>query len=283
MCRLKPYVEAVGVPSGRAFSVVAKLVREVVSKDYILSSLKDRVAIVTGGSKGIGAGIAKALAAKGARVVVSYVSDKAGADGVVKAIKDAGGQAFAVKADASIKTEADSLVQSAVERFGQLDILVNNGGIYQYGVPIEESTEELYHRQFDINVLGTFLVTQSALNHLGKGASIVNISSGATKMTPAYSAIYSATKGAIDAMTRVLSRELGPRGIRVNAVNPGLVETEGTQAGGYLEGATRAWAEGAAALGRLGRVDDIAPVVVFLASDDARWLTGEIIYATGGM
>ncbi len=187
-----------------------------------------------------------------------------------------------MRADISRKVEAAALVAAAIDRFGHLDIVVNNGGIVAYA-SIEESSEELYRRLFDANVLGIFLLTQAALKYLERGASIINISSGSTKMTPPQSSLYSATKGAVDIFSRVLARELGPRGIRVNTVNPGLVETEGTRSGGFLEGASRSWAEQAAALGRIGQVDDIAPVVAFLASDDARWLTGEVLYATGGM
>ncbi|WP_028933515.1 glucose 1-dehydrogenase [Pseudonocardia spinosispora] len=247
-----------------------------------MKKLGGKVAIVTGASRGIGAEIAKTLAGEGVAVVAHYFSRKEAADQVVRDITAAGGQACAMRADISRKVEAAALVAAAIDRFGHLDIVVNNGGIVAYA-SIEESSEELYRRLFDANVLGIFLLTQAALKYLERGASIINISSGSTKMTPPQSSLYSATKGAVDIFSRVLARELGPRGIRVNTVNPGLVETEGTRSGGFLEGASRSWAEQAAALGRIGQVDDIAPVVAFLASDDARWLTGEVLYATGGM
>ncbi|HEY0686236.1 MAG TPA: glucose 1-dehydrogenase [Steroidobacter sp.] len=247
-----------------------------------MSKLKDKVAIVTGASKGIGAGIARQLAADGAKVVVNYASSKGGADKVVADIEAAGGKAVAVGADVRNKTEVEGLVKAAIDNFGRLDIVVNNSGIYQFA-KIEETTEELYRKQFDINVLGPLLVVAAAAPHLGKGGSIINISSVVTRVLPAESAIYSGTKGALDAITGVLSRELAPRGIRVNAVNPGLIETEGTHTAGVMGSDFQTWNESQTPLGRIGQVEDIAPIVSYLASDDARWVTGEIILAAGGM
>lgn len=247
-----------------------------------MNKLKDKVAIVTGASKGIGAGIAHRLAADGAKVVVNYASSKSGADKVVADIEAAGGNAVAVGADVTRKAEVESLVKAAIDNFGRLDIVVNNSGIYQFA-KIEETTEELYRKQFDINVLGPLLVVGAAAPYLEKGASIINISSNVTRIHPAESAIYTGTKGAIDAITVVLSRELGPRGIRVNAVNPGLIETEGTHAAGVMGSDFQAWNEGQTPLGRIGQVHDIAPIVSYLASDDAGWVTGEIILGSGGM
>lgn len=247
-----------------------------------MNKLKDKVAIVTGASKGIGAGIARQLAAEGAKVVVNYASSKSSADKVVADIEAAGGTAVAVGADVTRKAEVESLVRAAIDNFGRLDIVVNNSGIYQFA-KIEESTEELYRKQFDINVLGPLLVVGAAAPYLGKGASIINISSNVTRIHPAESAIYTGTKGAIDAITVVLSRELGPRGIRVNAVNPGLIETEGTHAAGVMGSEFQTWNEAQTPLGRIGQVRDIAPIVSYLASDDAGWVTGEIILGSGGM
>ncbi|WP_036141529.1 glucose 1-dehydrogenase [Luteibacter sp. 9135] len=247
-----------------------------------MSKLKDKVALVTGASKGIGAAIARTLAAEGASVVVNYASSKAGADTVVAAIEAAGGKAFAVGGDVSKQADAEGMVAAAIAQFGRLDILVNNAGVYQMA-PIEETTEALYRRIFDINVLGTLLVTQAASPHLGQGASIINIGSTVTRITPPGSAVYSGTKGAVDAITGVLSRELGARGIRVNAVNPGMVITEGVHTAGFAGGDFEQWAVGLTPLGRVGQPDDIAPVVAFLASDEAKWLTGELIIASGGM
>ncbi|SEN12928.1 3-oxoacyl-[acyl-carrier protein] reductase [Luteibacter sp. UNCMF331Sha3.1] len=247
-----------------------------------MSKLKDKVAIVTGASKGIGAGIARQLAADGAKVVVNYASSKAGADKVVADIEAAGGQAIAVGADVSKKSEVDALIKAAIDTYGRLDIVVNNSGVYQFA-KIEDTTEELYRKMFDINVLGPMLVTGAASPHLGKGASVINIGSGVTRLTPPETAIYSGTKGALDAITGVLSRELGPRGIRVNSVNPGMVETEGAHAAGVVGSDMQAWAEAGTPLGRIGQVDDIATIVSFLASDEAGWVSGELILGTGGM
>ncbi|MBS7457165.1 glucose 1-dehydrogenase [Coralloluteibacterium stylophorae] len=247
-----------------------------------MHTLKDKVALVTGASKGIGAGIARRLAADGARVVVNYGSDAAGADRVVADIEAAGGQAAAVGADVRNEAEVEALVQAAIDRFGRLDIVVNNAGMYQFA-RIEDTTEDLFRRQFDLNVLGPLLVAGAAARYLGRGGSIVNVGSFVTRVLPAESAIYSGTKGAIDAITGVLSRELGPRGIRVNAVNPGLVETEGSHAAGAMGSDFQAWNEAQTPLGRIGQVQDIAPIVAYLASDAAGWVTGECIVASGGM
>lgn len=246
--------------------------------------LKDKVAIVTGGSKGIGAGIARQLAADGAKVIVNYASGKSSADNVVADIQAAGGQAVAVAvaADVTRQAEVEALVNAAIDIFGRLDIVVNNAGIYEFA-RIEESTEALYRRQFDINVLGPLLMSGAAAPHLNKGGSIINISSFVTRVFIAESAIYSGTKGAIDAITGVLSRELGPRGIRVNAVNPGLIEREGSHSAGAMNSDFQTWNEKQTPLGRIGQVQDVAPIVSFLASDDAGWITGEVILASGGM
>jgi 3-oxoacyl-[acyl-carrier protein] reductase len=247
-----------------------------------MNKLKDKVAIVTGASKGIGAAIARQLAADGAKLVVNYASSKSGADRVVADIESAGGTAIAVGADVTNTAEVESLVRAAIDRFGRLDIVVNNAGIYQLA-KVEDSTEELYRKQFDINVLGPLLVIRAAAPYLGKGGSIINISSNVTRVLPPGSAIYTGTKGAIDAITGVLSRELGPRGIRVNAVNPGMVETEGTHAAGAIGSGFQTWYESLTPLGRIGQVQDIAPIVSYLASEDAGWVTGEIILGSGGM
>jgi 3-oxoacyl-[acyl-carrier protein] reductase len=247
-----------------------------------MSKLKGKVAVVTGASKGIGAGIAKALAAEGAAVVVNYASSKSGADAVVAEITAAGGRATAVKGDVSIATEARGIITAAIEAYGRLDILVNNSGVYEFS-SIEEVTEEQFHRLFNINVLGAILTTQAAVKHLGEGASIINIGSGVSRLTPAQSTVYTGTKGALDAITGVLARELGPRKIRVNTINPGMVETEGTHVGGFIGSDFEKDLVAQAPLGRTGRVGDIAPIAVFLASDDSAWLTGEQLLATGGI
>jgi 3-oxoacyl-[acyl-carrier protein] reductase len=247
-----------------------------------MSKLKGKVAIVTGASKGIGAGIAEALAAEGASVVVNYASSKAGADAVVSKITKAGGKAVAVGGDVSKAAEAQGIVDTAIENYGRLDILVNNSGVYDWA-PIEAFTEDQFHRMFNINVLGALLTTQAAVKHMGEGASIINIGSGVTRLTPPNSAVYTGTKGALDAITGVLSKELGPRKIRVNTINPGLVETEGTHAGGFIGSDMEKGFVAQTPLGRIGQVGDIAPIAVFLASDDSGWLTGEQLLATGGI
>ena len=247
-----------------------------------MSKLNGKVAVVTGASKGIGAAIAKALAAEGASVVVNYASSKAGAETVVTAITANGGKAVAVKGDVSKAADAQGLIEAAIKHYGRLDILVNNSGVYEFG-PLEAITEEQFHRLFNINVLGAILTSQAAVKHLGEGASIINVGSGASRLTPAFSTVYSGTKGALDAITGVLARELGPRKIRVNTINPGMVETEGTQTGGMLGSDFEKAMIAQAPLGRTGRVGDIAPIAVFLASDDSAWLTGEQLLASGGI
>jgi 3-oxoacyl-[acyl-carrier protein] reductase len=247
-----------------------------------MSKLKGKVAVVTGASKGIGAAIAKALAAEGASVVVNYVSSKAGADKVVAAIAAAGGKAVAVGGDVSKPTEAQGIINAAIKNYGRLDVLVNNSGIYEFA-PLEAITEENFHKSFNINVLGAILTTQAAIKHLGEGGSIINIGSGVTRITPPNSTIYTGTKGALDAITGVLARELGPRKIRVNSINPGVVETEGTHTGGIIGSDFEKALVAQTPLGRSGQVGDIAPIAVFLASDDSAWLTGEQLLATGGI
>ena len=247
-----------------------------------MNKLKGKVAVVTGASKGIGAAVAKALAAEGASVVVNYASSKQGADAVVAEIGRAGGKAVAVKGDVSKAAEAKAIVDAAVEHFGRLDVLVNNSGVYEFK-PLEDITEEHFRQEFDINVLGLLLTTQAAAKHLGEGGSIVNIGSLVTRISPPASAVYTGTKGAVDAITGVLARELGPRRIRVNTVSPGMVETEGTHAAGFIGSEFAANAAAQTPLGRIGQPQDIASIVTFLASDDSHWLTGEQLYASGGM
>jgi 3-oxoacyl-[acyl-carrier protein] reductase len=247
-----------------------------------MSKLKGKVAVVTGASKGIGAAIAKSLAAEGAAVVVNYSSSKAGADTVVAGILESGGEAVAVRGDISQSADAQGVIDAAIEHFGRLDILVNNSGVYGFA-PIENVTEEDFHRHFNTNVLGLLLTTQAAVKHLREGSSIINIGSVVTRVTPPGSAVYSGTKGAVDAITGVLSRELGPRKIRVNALNPGMVETEGTRTAGFIGSEFEAGTVAQTPLGRLGQPSDIASIAVFLASDDSHWLTGEHLLAGGGL
>jgi 3-oxoacyl-[acyl-carrier protein] reductase len=247
-----------------------------------MAKLTGKVAVVTGGSKGIGAAIAKALAAEGASVVVNYASSKAGAEAVVQQITKAGGKAIAVHGDVAKSDEAKALIDAAVKAYGRLDVLVNNSGVYEFA-GIDEITEAQYRRIFDINVLGVLLTTQAAAKHLGEGGSVINISSAVTSLFPPNSAVYTGTKGALDAITGVLANELGPRKIRVNAINPGIVETEGTNTAGFIGSDFEKGIVAQTPLARTGKPDDIAGVAVFLASDDARWLTGERITASGGL
>ncbi|MGA8939206.1 MAG: glucose 1-dehydrogenase [Acidobacteriaceae bacterium] len=246
-----------------------------------MSNLKGKVAVVTGASKGIGAAIAKSLGAAGASVVVNYASSKAGADVVVDAITKAGGKATAVAGDVSKPADAQALIDAAIKTYGHLDILVNNSGVYEFG-PLEAITPEHFHKQFNVNVLGLLLVTQAAVKHLPKGSSIINIGSLVSRVTPAASAVYTGTKGAVDAITGVLSLELGPKGIRVNALNPGIVETEGTHAAGFVGSDFFNAIVAQTPLGRSGQPNDIATAAVFLASDDAGWINGQLINAAGG-
>jgi 3-oxoacyl-[acyl-carrier protein] reductase len=247
-----------------------------------MSKLKGKVAVVTGASKGIGAAIAKSLAAEGASVVVNYASSKAGADVVVNAITKAGGKAVAVGGDVSKAADAQKIIDTAVKNFGRLDILVNNSGVYEFQ-PIEAITEDHYQKIFNVNVLGVLLTTQAAVKHLPEGGSIINIGSAVTEIYPPASAVYTGTKGAVDAITGVLANELGPRKIRVNALNPGMVETEGVHAAGFIGTDFEKGIVAKTPLGRIGQVDDIASVAVFLASDDSKWMTGEHLVASGGV
>ena len=247
-----------------------------------MSKLAGKVAVVTGASKGIGAAIAKSLAAEGASVVVNYSSSRAGAETVVAAITKAGGKAVVAPGDVSKPADAQAIIDTAIRTYGRLDILVNNSGVYEFA-PIEDVTVEHFHRQFNINVLGLLLVTQAAAKHLTDGGSIINISSGVTRLTPANSAVYTGTKGAVDAISGVLARELGARKIRVNSINPGMVETEGAVSAGFIGSDFEKTLIAQASLGRTGRPDDIADIAVFLASNDSRWLTGEQLLASGGL
>jgi len=247
-----------------------------------MSKLKGKVAVVTGASKGIGAAIAKSLAAEGASVVVNYASSKAGADKVVSAVTAAGGKAVAVGGDVSKPAEAKGIIDAAIKNYGRLDILVNNSGVYEFA-PIEAVTEAQFRKIFDINVLGLLLTTQAAVPHLGEGSSIINIGSVVSSRTPPTTAVYSGTKGAVDAITGVLAKELGPRKIRVNSINPGMVETEGVHAAGFIGSDFEKGAVAQTPLGRLGQVDDIASVATFLASNDSKWITGELVRTGGGL
>jgi 3-oxoacyl-[acyl-carrier protein] reductase len=247
-----------------------------------MNKLQNKVALVTGASKGIGAAIATALAAEGASVVVNYASSKDGADVVVDRITAAGGQAIAVRGDVSKKADAQAIVDAAIERFGRLDVLVNNSGVYGFA-PLEEITEDDFHRHFNVNVLGLLLTTQAAASHMGEGASIINIGSVITRLVPPGSAVYTATKGAVDAITGVLAQELGPRKIRVNALNPGMIVTEGARAAGIVGSDMETDVVAHTPLGRVGQPEDIASIAVFLASNDSYWLTGEQLFAGGGI
>jgi 3-oxoacyl-[acyl-carrier protein] reductase len=248
-----------------------------------MSKLKDKVAIVTGASKGIGASIAKHLAAEGAAVVVNYSSSKEGADRVVAEIVKKGGKAVAVQANVAKKKEVARLFAEATKAFGGLDILVNNAGIYEFS-PLESITEDHFHKLFDLNVLGLIFASQEAAKHFGPaGGSIVNISSVVSTYAPPNTSVYSATKAAVDTVTRSLAKELGPRKIRVNSINPGMVETEGVHAAGILESDMRKQVEAQTPLGRIGQPEDIAPAAVFLASADSAWITGETLYISGGL
>ena len=248
-----------------------------------MSKLANKVAVVTGASKGIGAETAKGLAAAGASVVVNYSSSKEGADSVVAEIKSKGGKAVAIQGDVSKATDVHRLFAETKKAFGGLDILVNNAGIYKFA-PLEEVTEEEFHRQFNTNVLGLLLTTQAAVKNFGdNGGSVINIGSAVTRLTPANSSIYTATKGAVDAISGVLAKELGGKKIRVNSLNPGMVETEGTHTAGFIGSDFEKQIASQSPLGRIGQPNDIASIAVFLASDDAGWLTGETLTASGGV
>ena len=245
--------------------------------------LSGKVAVITGASKGIGAGIAKQFAAEGAATVINYASDKQGADRLVDEISKGGGKAIAIQGNVARKADVERLFIEAEKAFGKLDIVVNNAGVYEF-VPLEEVTEQQFHRMFDTNVLGMLLATQEALKHFkDDGGSIINISSLASVLTPPTAVVYNATKGAVDAITRTLAKELGPRKIRVNAINPGMVITEGVITGGFHESDFRTMLESQTPLGRVGQTDDIAPAAVFFASDDSKWITGEMLLIAGGL
>src|SRR6266516_3348588 len=244
--------------------------------------LDGKVAVVTGASKGIGAGIAKHLAAQGAAVVVNYSSSKEGADKVVDEITKRGGKAIAVQADVAKKKDIDRLFAETKKAFGRLDILVNNAGVFEF-LPLEQVTEEHFHRHFDINVLGLLLAIQEATKYFGpEGGSVINISSSASVSAPAVASVYSATKAAVDTITKSLAKELGPRKIRVNSINPGMVETEGVHAAGIADSDFRRQVEAQTPLGRIGQPRDIGPAAVFLASGDSGWITGETLHIAGG-
>jgi 3-oxoacyl-[acyl-carrier protein] reductase len=248
-----------------------------------MSDLKGRVAIVTGASKGIGAGIAKGLSEAGAAVVVNYSSSKEGADGVVNEIKQRGGKAIAIQGDVSKVADVKRLFEETKKAFGALDVLVNNAGVYEFA-PLESVTEDEFHREFNINVLGTILATREAVKYFGdNGGSVINVGSVASTTTPPNTVVYTATKGAIDAVTRVLAKELGPKKIRVNSINPGGVETEGTHRVGVVGSDFQKQMVAQTPLGRFGQPADIAPVAVFLASPASGWLTGEVLRASGGL
>ncbi|HMF77975.1 MAG TPA: glucose 1-dehydrogenase [Bryobacteraceae bacterium] len=248
-----------------------------------MSKLTGKVAIVTGASKGIGAGIAKGLAAEGASVVVNYSSSKEGADRVVAEITGRGGKAIAVHGDVAKADDVQRIFAAAKHAYGKLDVLVNNAGVYQFA-PLESITEEHFHRQFNTNVLGLILATQEAVKHFGaEGGSVINIGSTASSLTPPTTAVYTATKGAVDAVTHVLAKELGSKNIRVNSINPGMVETEGVHTLGFMGSDFQKTFEAQTPLGRIAQPEDIAPIAVFLASADSGWLTGEMLLASGGL
>jgi 3-oxoacyl-[acyl-carrier protein] reductase len=245
--------------------------------------LEGKVAVVTGASRGIGAAIARALADEGASVVVNYSSGKQGANRVVAEISGRGGKAIAVQGDVSKQADIERLFSEAKKAFGRLDILVNNAGVYELG-PLEEVTEDLFHKHFNLNVLGLLLTTKESVKYMGpEGGSVINIGSGASSLRPANSTVYTATKAAVDAITGVLAKELGPRKIRVNSINPGMIETEGVHAAGFIGSDFQKMVETQAPLGRMGQPDDIAPTAVYLASSDSKYMTGETLLVSGGL
>lgn len=248
-----------------------------------MGKLNNKVAVVTGASKGIGASVAKALAAEGASVVVNYASSQEGADRVVAHIREAGGNAIAVQGDVSKASDVQRIFSETKKAFGRLDVLVNNAAVYEFA-PLGEITEEHFDRQFNINVKGVILAAKEALKYFGnEGGNIINVGSSASQMTPPNTAVYTATKGAVDAVTRVLAKELGPNKIRVNSINPGPVETEGLHAAGIVGSDFLKQFEAQTPLGRIAQPYDIAPIAVFLASQDSGWLTGETLQASGGL
>jgi 3-oxoacyl-[acyl-carrier protein] reductase len=244
--------------------------------------LQGNVAVVTGASKGIGASIAKALADEGASVVVNFSSSKQDADRVVADITGRGGKAVAVQGNVSKQADIERLFSETKKAYGRLDILVNNAGVYEFA-PLESVTEELFHKQFNVNVLGLLLTTKEAVKHMGPGGSIINIGSVASSLRMPNSSVYAASKAAVDAITGVLSKELGPRNIRVNSINPGMIETEGTHAGGLVGSDFQKTVETQAPLGRMGQPDDIWPTAVYLASSDSKYVSGETLAVSGGM
>ena len=249
----------------------------------ITKKLAGKVAVVTGASKGIGASIAKHLAAEGASVVVNYASSKTGADKVVADITAAGGKAVAVQGDVSKKADIDRLFVETKKAYGQLDVLVNNAGIYEFA-PLEQVSEEHFHKQFNLNVLGLLLTTQEAVKYFGPaGGSVINLSSVVGVNPLPNAAVYSATKAAVDAITKSLAKELGPKKIRVNSINPGMVETEGVHSAGFLESEFPKQVVAQTPLGRIGQPQDIGKVATFFASDDSGWVTGETLLISGGM
>jgi 3-oxoacyl-[acyl-carrier protein] reductase len=248
-----------------------------------MGKLTNKVALVTGASKGIGAAIAKSLAAEGASVVVNYASSKEGAEKVVAEITGKGGKALAVQGDFSKQADISKVFAETKKAYGRLDTLVNNAGVYEF-LPLEQVTEESFHTTFNLNVLGLILSSQEALKYFGpEGGSIINIGSVASRTHPPTSTVYSATKGAVDSVTGVLANELGPKKIRVNSINPGMVETEGVHTAGFIGSDFQKELETRTPLGRIGQPKDIGPIAVFLASDDSSWLTGELILAGGGL
>ena len=248
-----------------------------------MGKLSNQVAVVTGASKGIGAAISKALAAEGASVVVNYSSSKQGADRVVQEIVSKGGKAIAVQADVSKQADIARLFAETKKAYGKLNILVNNAGVYEFA-PLDGVTEDHFQRHFSLNVLGLLLTTKEAVKLIGpEGGSIINVGSGVSTILPPNSSVYTATKASVDAITGVLAKELGPRKIRVNSINPGMIETEGVHAAGFADGDFRKWVESQSPLARIGQPDDIAPTAVYLASSDSKYLTGEVVRVTGGI
>lgn len=248
-----------------------------------MGKLTNQIAVVTGASKGIGAGIAKAFAGEGASVVVNYASSKADAERVVKEISEKGGKAIAVQGDVSKQADITRLFAETKKAYSKVNILVNNAGIYKFA-PLDSITEELFHSHFNLNVLGLLLTTKEAVKLMGpEGGTVINISSGVSTILPPNTSVYAATKASVDAITVILAKELGPRKIRVNSINPGMIETEGVHAAGFNEGDFRKWIEAQSPLGRIGQSEDIAPTAVYLASSDSQYLTGETIRVTGGI
>jgi len=248
-----------------------------------MSKLNNKVAVVTGASKGIGAAIAKGLANAGASVTVNYATSSEGADRVVAEIEQGGGKAIAIQGDVSKAADVQRIFAETKRAFGRIDVLVNNAAVYKFE-PLGEITEEEFHRQFNINVMGVILAAQEAVKHFGaEGGTIINIGSNAVEITPPASAVYTATKSAVDAVTRVLAKELGPNKIRVNSINPGPVETEGLHSLGLMGSDFLKQFEEQTPLGRIAQPEDIAPIAVFLASQDSGWLTGETLLASGGL